>query len=681
MDISKNKHENSTDDSSKCIPVLSEYAKALEGRVKERYLQKISVIGVDPATIPTDQFSPECLPPVEVSDLLSYLVLETSYYTNQQFKAFKSLEAFNQMVSGFVTSVVGKLIAGKYGVRARVQHSQRMNDPLVNIWIITEQDGTVWSAHCLGCKAGLAESCSHIASVLFYLEATTRLHGKLACTQVKCSWILPTYVNEVPYARVKDINFSSAKKLKENLDQKIDNLNNLQQPTISSQPEASHSPRVLYSGAVSTSANSRPSREEIDELYVKLDRCKIKAVALSLISPFADQYVDQSRSVPVVSELFLGYTELLRKCTEVQLNYSEDQIKLVEKNTQAQSKGAGFFKHRAGRIGASIFGAVFHSNLSQPSQSLIKTICYPSLYKINNKAMRHGCKHEGAAITAYETVMKKSHVNFQVKKCGLFINKDYPFLHATPDFLTSCDCCGLGCGEVKCPFGIYDAHFKEYVRLKNSCLVKMDGVFKLKREHNYYHQTQQQLFTLKDRRHNDFIVYAVDQKGNAQLVMERILPDKQHWTKVLPKLEAFWRICVLPEVLGRWYTRRCTVKLKGPGDGSICFCRTLCDGHTVACSNEECPYGRFHTSCLSLGDVTIPNKWYCPHCSRLPQFKRYSRKQSGVNMKAKAKASALIHASLLCDTICICKVKAKLADRLVECHGPNCTNGKFFHMH
>lgn len=34
----------------------------------------------------------------------------------------------------------------------------------------------------------------------------------------------------------------------------------------------------------------------------------------------------------------------------------------------------------------------------------------------------------------------------------------------------------------------------------------------------------------------------------------------------------------------------------------------------------------------------------------------------------------------LCDTICICKVKATTADRLVECHGSNCTNGKFFHL-
>ena len=147
----------------------------------------------------------------------------------------------NQMVSGFVTSVVGKLIAGKYVIRARVLHSKQMNDPLVNIWIITEQDGTFLSAHCLGCKAGLAEPCSHIASALFYLQATTRLPSKLPCTQVKCSWILPACVNEVPYARVKDINSSSAKKLKENLEQKVDHLDIIEQPALSSQQDASHS--------------------------------------------------------------------------------------------------------------------------------------------------------------------------------------------------------------------------------------------------------------------------------------------------------------------------------------------------------------------------------------------------------------------------------------------------------
>ena len=50
-------------------------------------------------------------------------------------KAFRSLEAYNQ------------------------------------IWIITERDRTINCADCLGCNAGLTESCLLIASVLFYLEA------------------------------------------------------------------------------------------------------------------------------------------------------------------------------------------------------------------------------------------------------------------------------------------------------------------------------------------------------------------------------------------------------------------------------------------------------------------------------------------------------------------------------
>ena len=105
-----------------------------------------------------------------------------------------------------------------------------MNDPLVNIWIIVDKDGTILSAHCLDCKAELAESCSHVASVLFYIEAWNRIHGKLACTQVKYLWLLRTYVNEVEYKRVKEIDFRSAKKLKESLNKKIDSLSNATTP-------------------------------------------------------------------------------------------------------------------------------------------------------------------------------------------------------------------------------------------------------------------------------------------------------------------------------------------------------------------------------------------------------------------------------------------------------------------
>jgi len=82
-------------------------------------------------------------------------------------------------------------------------------------------------------------------------RATTRIRSKLACTQVKCSWILPTYVNDVPDARAKDIDFSSANKLKEKFDQKTEDL---QQSQASSHAEASSS------GTASTGASGHAAR-------------------------------------------------------------------------------------------------------------------------------------------------------------------------------------------------------------------------------------------------------------------------------------------------------------------------------------------------------------------------------------------------------------------------------------
>ena len=42
---------------------------------------------------------------------------------------------------------------------------------------------TVLFARCVGCMAGQEECCSHIASVLFYIEAWNRINEKFICTQ------------------------------------------------------------------------------------------------------------------------------------------------------------------------------------------------------------------------------------------------------------------------------------------------------------------------------------------------------------------------------------------------------------------------------------------------------------------------------------------------------------------
>ena len=147
--------------------VLSRYADSLENRTKKRYIEKISVIGIDPSVIPQQKYISECLPPVEACDLPSYLVLETSFYMKDLFKNFWSLLAYSHMVSGPITGVFGQIVREKYVVLAKVRHSQRMNDPRMQLWVITTKQGSVVLGHCVGCMAGLGECRSHTASVLF----------------------------------------------------------------------------------------------------------------------------------------------------------------------------------------------------------------------------------------------------------------------------------------------------------------------------------------------------------------------------------------------------------------------------------------------------------------------------------------------------------------------------------
>ena len=645
---------------------LSNYAKKLKSHVLKRYTQKIAYIGVDPLLIPESSFDPECLPPVEATDLLSYLVLDTSYYTKTQFKAFRSLQAYNQMVSGFITSVQGKVVSKRFVVLGKVRHSQRMNVGPVPVWIITENDGTILSAHCIGCMAGLGECCSHVASMLFYLEVWTRLNGKLACTQVKCTWILPTYVKQISYSPVKDINFTSAKKLKKDLDHTVNN--------VGQHPER----RVNWDCKLGGSAKGNTAVSNEDDtksLYEALSKCKVKPAALSLVHPYANSFISRSSNIATIPELFdekylaYEYHDLIKACSGIHIKISDEEAKQIELDTKSQAKGRKFFHHRAGRIGASLSKSASHTDPSQPSQSLIKSICYPEIFKFTNAATEYGCQHEEAAIKLFEIDMKKKHVNYKAIQCGMFINKHSPFIHATPDFLSSCECCGIGCGEVKCPYCMEGIDIDGYLEKPSSCLMKNpDGEVVLKRNHQYYYQVQQQMFTT-ELPFCDFVVFGF---ATSQSVFrhERIAPDQDHWDRVLPRLSQFWQYCVLPEVLGRWYTRKC--HLSNPpkiGEMKVCFCGEETGEPTVKCQNVDCPISLYHPSCLKMAQFS--NNWFCPHCQRLPKFKRKTQPKTKDVTATKA---------LSLESVCICQRKAKIEESIIECHNPFCENGKFFHI-
>lgn len=163
--------------------------------VRKRYLQKIALCeGIDPYKVDPKDMSRkyEDLPNICYMNLFNYFVLTSSYYSNEEMSAFKSLEAYKQFASGFVKNVLVKRIPNdKRIIVATVNHSMRLSLPPLKPWILCKADGNVLVAHCT-CLAGLGEVCSHAAAALYVVESMVRSFSQRSKTDVLCQWNHPT---------------------------------------------------------------------------------------------------------------------------------------------------------------------------------------------------------------------------------------------------------------------------------------------------------------------------------------------------------------------------------------------------------------------------------------------------------------------------------------------------------
>ena len=106
--------------------------------------------------------------------------------------------------------------------------------------------------------------------------------------------------------------------------------------------------------------------------------------------------------------------------------------------------------------------------------------------------------------------------------------------------------------EIKCPHCKKDTTINEAAEDNKFCLKEISGVLQLNQNHPYYFQVQQQLHVCKDImecKYTDFVVWT-----KKEIFIQRILPDSKFWAENLEKLEQFWDICILPEIVGKFYT-------------------------------------------------------------------------------------------------------------------------------
>ena len=70
-------------------------------------------------------------------------------------------------------------------------HSQRLNSSPLCLWVIVENDGKVLPGYCT-CMAGLAEVCTHVAALLFWVEISAKIQSSKTVTDQKASRVTPS---------------------------------------------------------------------------------------------------------------------------------------------------------------------------------------------------------------------------------------------------------------------------------------------------------------------------------------------------------------------------------------------------------------------------------------------------------------------------------------------------------
>ena len=139
-----------------------------------------------------------------------------------------------------------------------------------------------------------------------------------------------------------------------------------------------------------------PTDSETGELFKKLSLTGTKPAIFSVVAPYSDKYVPKSsldmfpkplKCFQQPSYLQLPYNELLSMCENVSIDseVADKMAKSLENETRSQSKCSLWFKHQAGRVTASCMKQVCHTDVTNPAESLVKSICYPQELSFSSK--------------------------------------------------------------------------------------------------------------------------------------------------------------------------------------------------------------------------------------------------------------------------------------------------------
>jgi len=150
----------------------------------------------------------------------------------------------------------------------------------------------------------------------------------------------------------------------------------------------------------------------------------------------------------------------------------------IEKETKEQVASGIWRYYRTKMITASHFGHIYKMRTSTSCASRVKAIIYPQ--QLNMESVKYGTEYEDVARESIESAL-----NINIKRCGLFIDSEIPFLGASPDGLIGDD----GIVEIKCPFAAQFLTPEDAIATNVSNLQSLykNEKDEIKRNHIYYY--------------------------------------------------------------------------------------------------------------------------------------------------------------------------------------------------
>jgi hypothetical protein len=216
----------------------------------------------------------------------------------------------------------------------------------------------------------------------------------------------------------------------------------------------------------------------------------------------------------------------------------------IERNTIGQSDNPTWQEERSDRLTASSFHLVIDRR-KEETAPLVQTLLYKKFSrKCGTDHMQYGKVNESIAIDRFT-----KQTGIAVAECGLFVSLEDGCIGASPDGLVGDN----AIVEVKCIPSVKDIGLRaaavdvKHRRYANFCLRLDDnGQLKLKENHKFRRQIQGQL-NITERETCYFIVMS---DVNQDIHVEEIYRDRTIWTtEMLPRLLAFYKNCMLPEIV------------------------------------------------------------------------------------------------------------------------------------